>query len=76
LTEILGLPAPLLFGPFAVVRVGDASLDYIETVALIEVWRQRMRGGHTGEEGGVMKTDTVDLVTIYDVAYRRLCADW
>ncbi len=31
LTEILGLPAPLLFGPFAVVRVGDTSLDYIDT---------------------------------------------
>jgi catechol 2,3-dioxygenase-like lactoylglutathione lyase family enzyme len=30
LTEILGLPAPSLFGPFAVVRVGDASLDYID----------------------------------------------
>jgi hypothetical protein len=32
LTEILGgLPAPSLFGPFAVVRVGDISLDYIDT---------------------------------------------
>jgi hypothetical protein len=30
LTEILGLPAPSLFGPFAVVRVGDTSLDYID----------------------------------------------
>ncbi len=30
LSEILGLPAPSLFGPFAVVRVGDTSLDYIE----------------------------------------------
>lgn len=30
LTEILGLPAPLLFGPFAVVKVGDTSLDYID----------------------------------------------
>ena len=29
LTEILGLPAPSLFGPFAVVRVGDTSLDYM-----------------------------------------------
>jgi catechol 2,3-dioxygenase-like lactoylglutathione lyase family enzyme len=32
LTEILGLPAPVLLGPFAVVRVGDdTSLDYIDT---------------------------------------------
>lgn len=30
LTEILGLPAPSLLGPFAVVRVGDTSLDYID----------------------------------------------
>jgi hypothetical protein len=30
LTEILGLPAPWLLGPFAVVRVGDTSLDYID----------------------------------------------
>jgi hypothetical protein len=30
LTEILGLPAPSLFGPFAVVRLGDTSLDYMD----------------------------------------------
>ena len=31
LTEILGLPAPSLIGPFAVVRVSDdTSLDYID----------------------------------------------
>ena len=33
LTEILGLPAPSLFGPFAVVRVGDTSLDYMTPTA-------------------------------------------
>jgi catechol 2,3-dioxygenase-like lactoylglutathione lyase family enzyme len=32
LTEILGLPAPVLLGPFAVVRVSDdTSLDYLHT---------------------------------------------
>jgi catechol 2,3-dioxygenase-like lactoylglutathione lyase family enzyme len=32
LTEILGLPAPTLLGPFAVVQVGDdTSLDFMET---------------------------------------------
>ena len=32
LSEILGLPAPSLVGPFAVVRVSDdTSLDYITT---------------------------------------------
>jgi catechol 2,3-dioxygenase-like lactoylglutathione lyase family enzyme len=32
LTEILGLPAPSLVGPFAVVRVtDDTSLDYVDT---------------------------------------------
>jgi catechol 2,3-dioxygenase-like lactoylglutathione lyase family enzyme len=32
LTEILGLPAPSVLGPFAVVQVGDdTSLDYMET---------------------------------------------
>lgn len=29
LTEILGLPAPARFGPFAVVQVGDTSLDFL-----------------------------------------------
>jgi hypothetical protein len=29
LTEILGLPPPLRLGPFAVVPVGDTSLDYM-----------------------------------------------
>jgi len=29
LSEILGLPAPTLLGPFAVVQVGDTSLDFI-----------------------------------------------
>jgi hypothetical protein len=31
LTEILALPAPLLLGPFAVVQIGDISLDYLWT---------------------------------------------
>ena len=32
LTEVLGLPAPSLVGPFAVVRVSDdTSLDYVDT---------------------------------------------
>lgn len=32
LTELLGLPAPSLVGPFAVVRVSDdTSLDYVDT---------------------------------------------
>jgi catechol 2,3-dioxygenase-like lactoylglutathione lyase family enzyme len=32
LTEILGLPPPILLGPFAVVQVGgDTSLDFMET---------------------------------------------
>lgn len=30
LTEILGLPPPLLMGPFAVVRVGETSLDFLD----------------------------------------------
>ncbi len=31
LTEVLGLPAATHFGPFAVVQVGDTSLDVLET---------------------------------------------
>ena len=30
LTEMLGLPAPSLLGPFAAVPVGDTSLDYMD----------------------------------------------
>jgi catechol 2,3-dioxygenase-like lactoylglutathione lyase family enzyme len=30
LTTLLGLPAPSLLGPFAVVRIGDTSLDYMD----------------------------------------------
>lgn len=30
LTQLLGLPAPSLLGPFAVVQVGDTSLDYMD----------------------------------------------
>ena len=30
LTDELGLPAPSVLGPFAVVRVGDTSLDYMD----------------------------------------------
>jgi hypothetical protein len=29
-TQILGLPAPSLLGPFVVVRVGETSLDYMD----------------------------------------------
>jgi catechol 2,3-dioxygenase-like lactoylglutathione lyase family enzyme len=35
LTEMLGLSAPLRLGPFAVVQLGDTSLDYMETEAEI-----------------------------------------
>lgn len=31
LTEILGLPPHKMFGPFAVVQVGETSLDFVET---------------------------------------------
>lgn len=31
LTEILGLPAPLVLEPFVVVQLGDTSLDYMHT---------------------------------------------
>jgi catechol 2,3-dioxygenase-like lactoylglutathione lyase family enzyme len=27
--EVLGLPAPVMVGPFAVVQVGDTSLDFV-----------------------------------------------
>jgi catechol 2,3-dioxygenase-like lactoylglutathione lyase family enzyme len=30
LTEMLGLPPPSVLGPFAVVQVGDTSLDYMD----------------------------------------------
>jgi catechol 2,3-dioxygenase-like lactoylglutathione lyase family enzyme len=30
LSKTLGLPAPSLFGPFAVVQVGETSLDYMD----------------------------------------------
>jgi catechol 2,3-dioxygenase-like lactoylglutathione lyase family enzyme len=30
LSEILGLPAPVAVGPFAVVQVGDTSLDFVD----------------------------------------------
>lgn len=31
LSEILGLPGPRTFGPFAVVQVGETSLDFADT---------------------------------------------
>jgi catechol 2,3-dioxygenase-like lactoylglutathione lyase family enzyme len=30
LAELLGLPAPFMFGHFAVVQVGDTSLDFVD----------------------------------------------
>lgn len=30
-TEILGLPAPVTVGPFALVQVGDTSLDFVDS---------------------------------------------
>jgi catechol 2,3-dioxygenase-like lactoylglutathione lyase family enzyme len=34
--EILGLPAPVSVGPFAVLQVGDTSLDFIDSDGAIE----------------------------------------
>jgi len=31
LAEILGLPAPSMMGPFAIVQVGETSLDFVTT---------------------------------------------
>lgn len=36
LSEILGLPAPVVLDPFAVVQVGDTSLDFVETAGEIQ----------------------------------------
>jgi catechol 2,3-dioxygenase-like lactoylglutathione lyase family enzyme len=36
LTEMLGLPPPMPLGHFAVVRVGETSLDFVATNAAIE----------------------------------------
>jgi catechol 2,3-dioxygenase-like lactoylglutathione lyase family enzyme len=36
LTEMLGLPPPMPVGHFAVVRVGETSLDFVSTDAAIE----------------------------------------
>ncbi len=30
LAELLGLPAPFMYGPFAVVQVGDTSIDFVD----------------------------------------------
>ena len=35
LSEILGLSAPVNLGPFAIVQVGDTSLDFIESTGAI-----------------------------------------
>ena len=45
LTEILGLPAPILVGPFAVVTVCDTSLDYMN----IEEYRTSGNGEITSQ---------------------------
>jgi catechol 2,3-dioxygenase-like lactoylglutathione lyase family enzyme len=34
-SEILGLPAPVTIGPFAVVQVGDTSLDFVDDAGAI-----------------------------------------
>ncbi len=57
LTEILGLPAPMFVGPFAVVQVGDTSLDYMN----VEEYRSSGHGDHfaalcfSGERGGIRR---------------------
>ena len=45
LTEILGLPAPILVGPFAVVTVCDTSLDYMN----VEEYRTSANGEITSQ---------------------------
>lgn len=36
LSEMLGLPAPEVLGPFAIVRAGDTSLDFVESDGEVE----------------------------------------
>ena len=58
LTEIFALPPPVLVGPFAVIQVGDTSLDYMN----VEEYRhQRQRRNHfaalcfSGERSGIRR---------------------
>ena len=66
LTEILGLPPPLRLGPFAIVTVGDTSLDYMN----VKEYR--------GKDGEIVSQHYAFLVTeaefdrIYDVNVKAI----
>ena len=53
LTEILGLSAPLRVGPFAVVQVGDTSLDYMN----VEEYRTNADGEITSQHYAFLVTE-------------------
>ena len=53
LTEILGLAAPLRVGPFAVVQVGDTSLDYMN----VEEYRTNANGEITSQHYAFLVTE-------------------
>jgi catechol 2,3-dioxygenase-like lactoylglutathione lyase family enzyme len=63
LTEILGLPSPSLVGPFAVVQVGDTSLDYMDVKE------------YMGESAEISSQHYAFLVTEreFDEIFARIC---
>jgi catechol 2,3-dioxygenase-like lactoylglutathione lyase family enzyme len=64
LTEILGLPAPILVGPFAVVQVGDTSLDYMN----VEDYRSSANGEIASQHYAFLVSEAE-----FDEIFERIC---
>ena len=64
LTEIFALPPPILVGPFAVVQVGDTSLDYMN----IEEYRSSGHGEITSQHYAFLVSEAE-----FDEIFARIC---
>jgi len=62
LSEMFGLPSPVLVGPFAVVSIGDTSLDYMNVKV------------YTGKDGEISSQHYAFLVTEaeFDEVFARI----
>ena len=71
LTEILGLPPPLLVGPFAVVQVGDTSLDYMN----VEEYRTGSNGEITSQHYAFLVNE-IEFDEIFERIRERRLSYW
>ena len=76
LSHILGLPAPFVMGPFAVVKVGDTSLDYINVKEYVGNIKEYPDGGEIPSQHYAFLVSEIEFDEIFARIREQHLAYW